>query len=233
MGLDSVEILMKVEDTFGVKIADREAEQIHTIGDFHNAVWHHLAGKYSDRCKSQGLFYKLRKSFAHNLNFSQEHLRLDTIPEDVFPKAARRKVYLSFSNTTDLKLPDLTLTKPWASLLNAFGAITILGGLAASLISINFFDITKWTLLIPLAGIILTVMVSNLLDQKRTVIQAPTIRAFTEQTLALNYATLVTDIGTNRREMEMVINHIIADMVGLDLQEVTPEKKIADDLGID
>jgi hypothetical protein len=31
----------------------------------------------------------------------------------------------------------------------------------------------------------------------------------------------------------MVINHIIADMAGLDLEEVTPEKKIADDLGID
>ena len=60
MGLDSLEILMKVEDTFGIKIPDREAEQILTVGDFHNAVWRHLSGKHSDKCKSQNLFYKLR-----------------------------------------------------------------------------------------------------------------------------------------------------------------------------
>ena len=63
MGLDSVEILMKVEDTFGIKIPDQEAEQILTVGDFHNAVWRHLSGKQTDKYKSQNLFYKLRKAF--------------------------------------------------------------------------------------------------------------------------------------------------------------------------
>lgn len=43
MGLDSVEILMKVEDTFRIKIPDFEAEQIVTVGDFHNTVWRHLS----------------------------------------------------------------------------------------------------------------------------------------------------------------------------------------------
>jgi hypothetical protein len=42
----------------------------------------------------------------------------------------------------------------------------------------------------------------------------------------------MTAQGTNSQETEMVINHIIADMAGLDLEEVTPEKKIADDLGL-
>ena len=39
MGLDSIEIVMKVEKTFDIKIPDREAEQIVTVADFHNAVW--------------------------------------------------------------------------------------------------------------------------------------------------------------------------------------------------
>ena len=60
-----------------------------------------------------------------------------------------------------------------------------------------------------------------------------TMREFTQHTLALNYLTLLPNEGTNRQEMETVINHIIADMVGLDLEEVTANKKIAHDLGID
>ena len=233
MGLDSVEILMKVEDTFGIKIPDQEAEQILTVGDFHNAVWRHLSGKQTDKYKSQNLFYKLRKSFADTFDFSPQMLKLDTSPEEIFPKTNRRQVYFSFADTTNLKLPDLVLTKPWTTLLSTFGVATIIGGLVTSLILINAFNFSKWTLLIPVAGFILTFLLSDFLNPRRTTIKDITIREFTEHTLALNYSTLVESEGTNRQEMESVINHIIADMVGLDLEEVTSDKKIADDLGID
>lgn len=64
MGLDIIEILVKIEKTFGINIPNQEAEKIVTVGDFYNLVWHHLEGCYSDKCKSQSLFYKLRQSFA-------------------------------------------------------------------------------------------------------------------------------------------------------------------------
>lgn len=233
MGLDSVEILMKVEDTFGIKIPDQEAEQIYTVGDFHNVVWRHLSGRHSEKCKSQHLFYTLRKSFANVFNFSPKRVTLDTSPEDIFPKTNRRELYLSFSKKTDLKLPDLVLAKPWAGVLTTFGFLTIIGGLAASLTLIYMFNFSNWTLLAPVAGIILTFLLSMLLNPKRTVIEEATIREFTQHTLALNYSSLVADEGANRREMESVINYIISDMAGVDLEEITSEKKIAYDLGID
>lgn len=233
MGLDSIEILMKVEETFGIKIPDQEAEQILTVGDFHNTVWRQLSDKYSDKCKSQYLFYKLRKSFADTFNFSPQLLKPDTPPEQIFPITNRRQEYLSFANTANLKLPDLVLTEPWATLLMAFGVATIIGGLVISLLLINLSGFSKWTLLMPVAGMILTFILSELLNLKRTAIQEKTVREFTLHTLSLNYPTLVTTQGTNRREMESVINYIIADLAGLDLEEVTSEKKISDDLGID
>jgi acyl carrier protein len=233
MGLDSIEILMKVEDTFGIKISNQEAEKIVTVGDFHNAAWLQLSDRHSDKCKSQKLFYKLRKSLAYSFNFSPQQLKLGISPDEIFPTTNRRQVYLTFANTTNLKLPDLVLTKPWVTLLSTFGFSIIIVGLFISLILINFFDTSKWALLIPIGGILLTFLFSELLNSKRTAIKEITIREFTEHTLALNYSTLLANEGTNRQEMESVINHIIADMAGLDIEEVTSEKKIGDDLGID
>jgi len=42
MGLDSVDIIIKVEKSFGIRIPNREAEKICTVGDIHNAVWQKL-----------------------------------------------------------------------------------------------------------------------------------------------------------------------------------------------
>lgn len=233
MGLESVEILMKVENTFGIKIPNQEAEKILTVGDFHNSVWRHLSCKHSEKCKSQNLFYKLRKSFTGTFGFPPQMLMTHTSPKEVFPEINRRQAYFSFADSVNLKLPGLVLTKPWMTFLDFFGATTIIGGLVTSLILIILFDFSKWMLLIPVAGIILTFMVSNLLNEKRTTIKERTIREFTQHTLALNFQTLAASEGANRQEMESVINQIIADMAGLDLEEVTSEKKIADDLGID
>ena len=233
MGMDTIEILMKVEDTFDIKIPDREAEKILTVGDFHDVVWRQLYSKSGERCKSQSLFYKLRQSVAQSFNFPAQQLQLGTSPNEVFPWQNRRQTYFAFAQSNNLKLPNLILASPLATLLDTFGYITILGGLAASITLINFFDYSKWTLLMPVLGIALTMLLSNLFEPRRTVIEAPNIRSFTEQTLALNYATIMTEQGTNRPEMEIVINHIIAHMAGLDIRKIKPEKKISDDLGID
>jgi hypothetical protein len=233
MGLDSIEILVKVEKTFGINIPNQEAAKIITVGDFHNSVWHHLEGRYSDKCKSQSLFYKLRQSFADIFKLPKSDFKLDASLNDIFPKNNRRKSYLHFAALNNLKLPDLELTKPWKIFLISFGFATIVGGLALSIILINFLAYSKWTLFIPVAAIILTGFTSEILNPKRVLIRPILIREFTHEVLALNYATLAKDNGTNRKEVESVINHIISDMVGLELNEVTPEKKIHHDLGID
>ena len=233
MGLDSIEILVKVEQTFGISIPDREAEKIITVGDFHDAVWRHLEGKYSDKCKTQLLFYRLRISFFDSFRIARNDIRPDSSVNDIFPAERRREQYFEFAAANNIKLPALTLAKPWGSFLAYFGIAAIVGGLALSLILINFFDYTKWTLFIPVAGIILTVFVSGLLNPKRTVIKPSSLREFTEKLLSMNYAAIVKDDGINRKEVELVINHILVDMAGLEMEEVTPEKKIHHDLGID
>jgi hypothetical protein len=90
MGLDSVEIVLEVEKAFGISIPDKEAEKILTVGDFHEAVWKHLDGNISDKCKSQLLFYNLRQSFTNTFNFPKKNLKTDSLLNDIFPELNRR-----------------------------------------------------------------------------------------------------------------------------------------------
>lgn len=63
MGLDSVELVMEVERTFGIQIPDRECEQICTVEDFTNIVEQYITFYPNQKCLTQHAFYKLRKSF--------------------------------------------------------------------------------------------------------------------------------------------------------------------------
>ena len=72
MGLDSVEILVNVENAFGITISNYEAEKISTVGDIHNVVWRSVQGRQSMRCRSQQLFYRLRYSLINRYKVPSE-----------------------------------------------------------------------------------------------------------------------------------------------------------------
>jgi acyl carrier protein len=44
MGLDIVELVMAVEETFGIEIPDRDAERLRTVGDLYWYVREHTPG---------------------------------------------------------------------------------------------------------------------------------------------------------------------------------------------
>jgi len=233
MGLDGVELIMEIEKAFDIRIPDQEAEKILTVGDMYDSVWTHLESKHSNQCNSQILFYKLRKYFTETFHLPKDLFRPHTILNDIFPQENRRTQYIVMQNEISLELPKLTLAKGWEIFLESVGWISILGGLLFSIILKSIFNYNSWVFLIPLAGIAITLLISASLASKRTVIEPSLVRDFTNKTLALNYSTITKGAGTNRKEVENVINHIIVDKIGVDMEEISPEKSFTDDLRVD
>ena len=233
MGLDSIELVMEIEKAFDIRIPDEEAEKILTVGDLYNSVWKHLANKHSSQCNSQILFYKLRKYFIDAFHLQKGSFKPDTALNGIFPQKDRRKQYKAMQGHFNLQLPKLTLTDHWRIFLNSVGLISIPGGLIDAIILKKFFNHRSWIFLIPAAGIAITVLVSELLNTKRLIIRPLLVRDFTLNMLSINYSTIIQGAGTNRKEVETVINHIIVDKIGVDPEEIRPEKSFTDDLGVD
>jgi hypothetical protein len=74
---------------------------------------------------------------------------------------------------------------------------------------------------------------SRFLNPQRTMIQPSIVGDFINKTLALNYFVFINGSGINRKEVEAVINQIIVDKIGVDPEEISPEKSFTDDLGVD
>ena len=79
MGLDSVELILSVEDTFQVKIPDRDAEKLLTVGELHEWIVLELIRLERPNVNRDVVFDLLRNLICFQLGIK---------PEKVVPSAS-------------------------------------------------------------------------------------------------------------------------------------------------
>lgn len=77
MGLDGVELVMKVEDEFGISIDEADAEKIQTVGSLYVYVCNRVQSQtnVATRCVSRDTFVRTRKAFATLPSFKASRFR--------------------------------------------------------------------------------------------------------------------------------------------------------------
>lgn len=91
MGLDAVELVMAVEEKFGIAITDEEATRTLTVGDLKRLVRSKVDTVTGEDCLSQRAFYLIRSSAMSLFDVPRRSVRPDTPLDDVVPGAARRE----------------------------------------------------------------------------------------------------------------------------------------------
>ena len=205
MGLDTVEILVEVENTLGISFTNEEASNVYTVGDFHEAAWKLIKNKREsrDKCFTQITFYKLRQNFKEILNVDRDVFRPELELESVFPIINRRQLWLQLQNSTDLKLPNLELGKTLNTVLFTLGGLSIFGSLIVSIGLINWFDKSYLFFLMPIIGGFLTYLLAFLLTPFKIKFSTETIKDLTEKALALNFAKLSVDNGISKKMLNL------------------------------
>ena len=221
MGLDSVELLIEVENTFEVTIPDAEVGRVLTVGDIVAVVCTQLAGPATARCRTQHFFYRLRRSLPLGRRSS------------CGPATALRKVigtpeaYRQLAADTGLDFPPLELPRWYQN-----GLTTVFLSFL-SLLAVGTIHYGWWWIAAMIGLAILLRKVNGRLDPRyRQLVPAVTLRHFTYQLTARNYRK-VHHVGRNEREVYTVIREIIIDKMGVDRSEVTPAAALGADLGID
>ena len=107
MGLDSVELVVRVEEYFGISIPDREAEKILTVQDFADCVYAKVTLNPTEKCKSQMLFYKFRAYFIDKHGDSKGEISTRTKIKDLIT-GDLKTTWTEIEKYLQLDLPTLS-----------------------------------------------------------------------------------------------------------------------------
>lgn len=123
MGLDTVELVMEVEETFGIAIPDADAEKIATVGALHRYVVAKLgldaSPRARSRCPSQAAFHRLRRALVEGLGVERSIVRPDSTMAVLVAARGRKDAWSRFEQALGVPLPRLV--RP-AGLVNGLAA---------------------------------------------------------------------------------------------------------------
>ena len=127
MGLDTVELVIRFEDAFGIAIPNEIAAQLITPRKVTDYVLAQLPTSDESSCLSQRAFYFLRGKLVLSLNVARKDLRPGTRLENVMPLATRRLVWASLkSQVAPAALPDLVRPAWLISLLSLIALLALI-----------------------------------------------------------------------------------------------------------
>jgi acyl carrier protein len=93
MGLDSVELVMAVEEEFQIAISDSEASDCTTVRKLVELVHSRLRHSSKDPCPSQHSFYLARQKFIDLLHIHRNEIKPDTKLEEIIPTKNRKNLW--------------------------------------------------------------------------------------------------------------------------------------------
>lgn len=230
MGIDTVELIMDVEESFGIKIPDDDAQRIVTVGDLFKFVKSHTELARTGTCLTAATFRDIRKGL--RLGGIQKRFGPSTPLVEIFPENSRRSFWAMLSRKTQLQLPNL-VRPPWVVAANM--VTTMCASIAIAFIvserglaGFTFFATGITCLFI--IGFLTSFVTTPFATRFAT--EFGTFRRLSERVLALNTIKLKNEHGPmGPNDVWIILREIIVSQLGVDADEVTPNSSFVRDLG--
>ncbi len=229
MGLDLVELAMEVENTFSISIRDEDAVTLETPGKLYDYI---LASRFEGRdqgCLANVTFYKLRRALISVLQIARSEVRLSSDLHVLIPNR-RRETWAGLRESMGLRLPEL-IRPVWVKVL-----ITALGG--ASTIAAFMLIVDKIGFQTAIFPIILVVAVVSIVLYLATIPlevefgpDFATVGGLTKAILRRNYGAISDECQrANAEEVWNTLRSLIAEQLGVSLEDVTKDVSFVKDL---
>lgn len=238
MGLGLVELVMEIEDEFGITIPDEEASRIETVGQTFDYLLDRLG--YHDPvgfCVTAAAFYRLRRAAVAALSVDRKAVTPRTLFDTLIPLGGRPARWRALAAACDWPLPPLGRPRLYDRAANV-GLVTLI--LAAGAAKI---PLLPWPALLILPAAVLAVGWGMVLS---TCLRAKSQRdAFPENCktvgMLVRSCAKIKDperewlraSGRTRQDVWDKLVEIVSEQLGVDRAAVTPQSHYIRDFGAD
>jgi hypothetical protein len=243
MELDEERLIVRIEDEFGIAIAEDEVCRARTLKDFHALVLSELESEPA--CLDGMAFYRARKALAETLGIASRSIRPMTRLEPLMPLDSRIGQWKQLSKRSGLVFPLLTHPKRWKDrfvlISMAIAAVPVIA-LWWSLNMLGWLPgILVWLFVGP-AFIAWFVLISRinqtfLVRTPRLATELPftTAAELSLSVLALNEQALegaAEAVQVDERLVWARIAAIVGEELKIDPQDVSPGMRIGQNVGV-
>jgi len=228
-GFDTVEFVVDIEESFGLKIDDKTAEKLRTVEDVHKYLLDNLdTAQLNNYCNSQKAFYLLRRSLINDFGFKRKDIIPSKSTEELFPLADRRQKWQKLSESVSLKLPHLLIPPTfWAidALIAGLLILTVFGtALIFSSRSIGFL-----TLPVIFGWLLISTIIA--FTKYSTVIpfSCKTIGGLSKTIASYNSSNFSSGKYT-KKELWNILCNLISSQHEQELKDIKPETDLVYDL---
>ncbi len=230
MGLDGVELLLEVEDTFEISISDSDASHIRTVGDLYGIIRKRLGERTSEQCLTARAFYRLRRAFMQTTGCRRNQVHPAWPLEEALPRRNRRQQWRTLAGELGLKLPELR-RPPWLvrSMVCAVVAVFAAGLIARRLCS----SPTGQQLLVALPVIIACAVI--LTRPMATVVpECRNVGDLAKAVLRDNFSALsgAKCASASDQDIWNSLVGIISDELGVPASDIEAETRFVEDLNV-
>ncbi|GHU21790.1 hypothetical protein FACS189488_01060 [Betaproteobacteria bacterium] len=242
MGMDGVELVLAVEETFGIQITDEDACAIATPGDFADCVMRIVVRPDKNApCFSQNRFYRIRSALVNALGIPRKRICPHTPLREIIRRDSTRADWQAFKlalNEKGLGLPELE--HPWWFWCFFLAVQWFIPAAGAMAFAIMLGELNVTFPVLCLALMVLGVVMSNSIRGW----MSDTIggwripaRLQTVASLIPSYSGAITpDEQTTVWTREAVLATIIRlthEQLGVPIEEIKEHSYLIDDLGMD
>ena len=232
MGLDGVELVMEVEETFGFSIRDEDAATFYTVGQLYDYILTHRFEGRQQGCLTSVAFYKLRRALMSVLGIARNDIRATSDLNAIIP-ARRRHVWSVLQSAIGLRLPDLVRPGWVKALATAAGCALVFAIFVSHWARVEVTGAVWSDFLVMVAiNYILYQGTKPLAVMFQT--EFTTVGGLTKCILQKNYGAISDSCNrANAEEAWNTLRALIAEQLGVRPEDVTKEARFVEDLGVD
>jgi len=242
VGLDSVELVLRLEEEFSISIADEEAADSLTVGDIYHLILSKI--QVAPGCVTRRAFYLTRRALIDTLGVTRRSIRPASPLSPLFPEPARRKQWDEMAESMGLTVPPLRLHHDLKQevYMSAFGVSAVVAILAPILTAIFLsvpLGITAFVLAFVLwiaLGIALCGLLLRLNRPRATELPADTAGELAQILLGLNqehFEASAQKTPLTDEQVWLKVVDIFADQLQIAREEIVPNATINGDLEVD